>query len=223
MFVYKGKAKVFDHSYSKELSNVINQSYETGIKPANRKNLSYTLEKFLAQSGIGDILELLNGILSFMEGIFYVISTYTFPEISNRNKQINSIIDFIETIFLIYFIFHFFLRIYCSQNRIMFIFDLINLIDIGSTICLIISKKDFAKTSIAVYFLRMLRMFRLFYILKLEYIVQRKTNEQTRHLFNAIFTLTSIIFVFDALILEFENLNFRKNSEPRELRKIPSY
>ena len=223
MFVYKGKAKIFDHSYSKELSNVIHQSYETGIKPANHKNLSYALEKFLAQSGLGDILDLLNGIFSFIEGLFYIISTYTFPEISNRNKQINSVIDIIETIFLIYFILHYFLRFYCSQNRILYIFDLINLLDIASSICLIISKKDFAKTSMAGYFLRMSRMFRLFYIMKLEYIVQRKTNEQIRHLFNASSTLMSIIFVFAAVIIEFENLHFRKNSDPRQLRKIPSY
>ena len=123
MFVYKGKAKIFDHSYSKELSNLIHQSYQVGIKPANHKNLSYALEKFLTQSGIGDILDLLNGIFSLVEGIFYVISTYTFPEISSKNKQINSVIEFIETIFLVYFILHYFLRIYCSQNRILFIFD----------------------------------------------------------------------------------------------------
>jgi len=158
MFVYKGKAKIFDHSYSKELSNVIHQSYETGIRPANHKNLSYALEKFLAQSGLGDILDLLNGIFSFVEGIFYIISTYTFPEVTSKNKQINSVIEIIETILLIYFILHYILRIYCSQNRILFIFDLINLLDIASSICLIISKKDFAKTSLSGYFLRMWRM-----------------------------------------------------------------
>ena len=73
MFVYKGKAKIFDHSYSKELSNVIHQSYETGTKPANHKNLSYALEKFLMQSGLGDILDSINGISSFIEGLFYII------------------------------------------------------------------------------------------------------------------------------------------------------
>ena len=112
MFVYKGKAKIFDHSYSKELSNVIHQSYETGIKPANHKNLSYSLEKFLTQSGLGDILDSINGVSSFIEGLFYIISTYTFPETSNKNKSINNVIQIIETIFLIYFILHYFLRIY---------------------------------------------------------------------------------------------------------------
>ena len=223
MFVYKGKAKIFDHSYSKELSNVIHQSYETGTKPANHKNLSYALEKFLTQSGLGDILDSINGISSFIEGLFYIISTYTFPETSSKNKSINNVIQIIETIFLIYFILHYFLRIYCSQNRILFIFDLINLVDIASSVCLIISQRDFAKNTNVGYFLRMSRMFRLFYIMKLEYIVQRKTNEQIRHLFNASSTLVSIVFVSAAIILEFENYNFRENSEPRELRKIPSY
>ena len=64
MFVYEGKAKIFDHSYSKELSNMIHKSYETGIKPSNHKNISYILEKFIIQSGLGDILDTINGIFS---------------------------------------------------------------------------------------------------------------------------------------------------------------
>ena len=44
MFVYEGKAKIFDHSYSKELTNIIHQSYETGINPSNHKNISYMLD-----------------------------------------------------------------------------------------------------------------------------------------------------------------------------------
>ena len=46
MFIYTGKLKVFDHSYSKELSKIIHQDYEIGIKPSNHKNISYRLEQF---------------------------------------------------------------------------------------------------------------------------------------------------------------------------------
>jgi len=212
MFVYKGKAKIFDHSYSKALSNIIHQSYEYGARIPNHKNMSYALEKFITQSGIGDILDTVNGIFSFIEAIFYVISTYTFPENTSIQNKINNVIDIIETIFIVYFIIHFILKIYCSQNRLFFIFDMFNLMDIASVICIIISKRDFAKLTNVGYFLRMFRMFRFFYLMKLEYIVQRKTNEQVRHLFNAIITLISIIFVSSAIILEFENYNFQKNS-----------
>ena len=52
MFIYKGKLKVFDHSYSKELSKIIHQDYEIGIKPSNHKNISYRLEQFLVLNGV---------------------------------------------------------------------------------------------------------------------------------------------------------------------------
>jgi hypothetical protein len=222
MFVYKGKAKIFDHSYSKELSLTIHQSYEIGIKPLNHKNISYILEKFIIQSGIGDILDLINGILSILEGIFYVISTYTFPEVSYKQENINKIINIIETIFLIYFIIHYALRLYCSQNKIIFFFNFLNLIDITSSIFLILSNQEFAKNNNYGYFFRTFRMFRISYICKLQYVVQRRTNEQIRHLFYLGSVLSSIIFSSVAIILEFENYNFRKNLEARELRKISS-
>ena len=126
MFIYKGKLKVFDHSYSKELSKIIHQDYEIGIKPSNHKNISYRLEKFLILNGISDILSLINGILSLIESIFYMISTYTFPETSNTKTKINEGMEKLETAFLVYFITHFVLRLYCSQNRILFCFDLIS-------------------------------------------------------------------------------------------------
>ena len=222
MFVYKGKAKIFDHSYSKELSLTIHQSYEIGIKPSNHKNISYILEKFIIQSGIGDILDLINGILSILEGIFYVISTYTFPEVSYKQENINKIINIIETIFLVYFIVHYALRIYCSQNKILFFFNLVNIVDIASSIFLILSRQEFAKDTNYVYFFRAFRMFRFSYLTKLEYVIQRRTNEQVRHLFYLGSVLSMIIFSAVAIILEFENYNFRKNLEPRELRQISS-
>ena len=57
---------------------------------------------------------------------------------------------------------------------------MINLIDLSSIICIIVSKINFIESSNGGYFLRMFRMFRSFYIMKLEYIIQRKTNEKYR-------------------------------------------
>ena len=47
MFIYKGKLKVFDHSYSKELSKIIHQDYEIGIKPSNHKNIKYLNDQLI--------------------------------------------------------------------------------------------------------------------------------------------------------------------------------
>ena len=152
MFVYDGKAKIFDHSYSKELTNIIHQSYETGINPSNHKNISYILDKFIAQSGLGDILVIINALFSAIESLFYILSTYTFPEDESYKHDINHVLEIIETIFLVYFILHFVLRLYCSQNKIIFFFNFINLIDIASSICLILAQSDFAKTSNSGYF-----------------------------------------------------------------------
>ena len=220
MFIYKGKLKVFDHSYSKELSKIIHQDYEIGIKPSNHKNISYRLEKFLILNGISDILSLINGILSFIESIFYIISTYTFPETSNAKTKINDVIETLETAFLVYFIAHFVLRLYCSQNRILFFFDLINFIDLVSSIFLILSQQDFAKYEDYGYFFRVFRIFRMGYLGTLENIVQRKTDERTRHLYRLIVNLTSVVFIIMALFLECENNNMRANFEPRELRAV---
>ena len=220
MFIYKGKLKIFDHSYSKELSKIIHQDYEIGITPTNHKNISYRLEKFLFLNGVSDILGLINGILSLIEAIFYIISTYTFPETSDRKKDINDLIQKLETAFLIYFISHFFLRLYCSQNRILFCFNLINFIDIVSSICLILSMQSFAKYEEYGYFFRVFRIFRMGYLGTLENIVQRKTDERIRHLYRLIVNLMAVIFIIMALFLEFENNNIRANFEPRELRAI---
>ena len=220
MFIYTGKLKVFDHSYSKELSKIIHQDYEIGIKPSNHKNISYRLEQFLVLNGISDILSLINGILSLIESIFYIISTYTFPETSNSKEKINELIEDLETAFLIYFIAHFFLRLYCSQNRILFCFNLINFIDLVSSICLILAQQDFAKYEEYGYFFRVFRIFRMSYLGTLENIVQRKTDERIRHLYRLIVNLLAVIFIIMALFLEFENNNIRANFEPRELRSI---
>ena len=220
MFIYKGNLKIFDHSYSKELSKIIHQDYEIGIKPTNHKNISYRLEKFLMLNGISDILGLINGILSLIETIFYIISTYTFPETSDTKTKINNCIQTMEIAFLVYFIAHFILRIYCSQNRILFCFNLINFVDIVSSICIILSMQEFAKHEEAGYFLRVFRIFRMSYLGTLENIIQRKTDERTRHLYRMIVNLMAVIFIIMALFLECENNNIRENFEPRELRSI---
>ena len=220
MFIYKGKLKIFDHSYSKELEKIIHQDYEIGIKPSNHKNISYRLEKFLLINGISDILGLINGVLSLIESIFYIISTYTFPETTKTKQKINDVLEKLETAFLIYFISSFVLRLYCSQNRILFCFNLVNFIDILSSICLILSQMEFAKYEEYGYFFRVFRIFRMSYLGTLENIIQRKTDERTRHLYRLVVNLLSVIFIIMALFLEYENNNIRENFEPRELRAI---
>ena len=216
MFVYEGKTKLFDHNYSKELSNLIHQSYELGNKSSFITNFSYKLDKFLNQNRISDIFDLINSLFSLIVSIFYIISTYTYPETTEVRKRANYYLDILETIFLVYFIAHYFLRLYCSQNRIIFIFEIFNLVDIASSICLILSKQHFAKSSSTGYYFRGVRMVRIYYLFIIENILQRRTNEQTRYLFKLAMSLIAIIFISSAIILELENDHSRRKNGTRE-------
>ena len=154
MFVYHGKAKIFDHSYAKELTNLIHQSYETGNKSSNNTNFSYILEKILSQSAAGEVLDFINCSFTLIEAIFYIISTYTYPELKSTQRNTNHVLEIIETVFLVYFILHYILRLYCSQTRILYILDILNLVDISSIVCIILSRQSFVETKDADYFFK---------------------------------------------------------------------
>ena len=216
MFVYEGKTKLFDHNYTKELSNLIHQSYELGNRSSYITNFSYKLDKFLNQNRISDIFDIINSTFSLIISIFYIISTYTYPEITEGRKRTNDYLDTIETIFLVYFLAHYLLRLYCSQNRLIFILEIFNLVDIASSICIILSKQVFFKFSSAGYYLRGVRMVRIYYLFKIENVLQRRTNEQIRYLYKLAMSLIAIIFISSAIILELENDYTRKRNGTRE-------
>ena len=220
MFVYQGKTKLFDHSYSKELSAVIHSRYEQGNKASYLSNFSYKLDKFLNQNRISEVLDSINCIFSLIISIFYIISTYTHPENTESKRKTNVYIDIIETIFLIYFLIHFVLRFYCSQNRIIYILEVFNIVDIASSICLILSKQEFARNNTIGYYLRGVRMIRIHYLFKMENILQKRTNEQIRYLYKLAITLISIIFISSAIILEVENNYIRNKVGTREYLPI---
>ena len=224
MFVYEGNTKLFDHNYTKELSDLIHQSYEPGNKSPYTTNFSYKLDKFLTRNRISDIFDTINSLFSLFVSIFYIISTYTYPEITEIQKKTNNYIDIIEIIFFVYFIIHYFLRLYCSQNRVLFILEIFNIIDFATFICIILSKQDFIKNLTAGYFLRGARIVRIYYLFKMENILQRKLNEQIRYLYKLAVALISIIFISSAIILELENNYARRKMGTREYsRYLPKF
>ena len=213
MLVYEGKTKLFDHSYMKELSYLIKKSYEESAKVPHTTSFSYKLEKFLIQHGIFEILDIINCVFSSIITIFYIISTYTRPEVTNLVKRTNKFMGIIETIFILYFIIHYLLRLYCSQNRIKTFFEFLNIVDLIIIICLILSKQDFAEDSHIGYYLRGARILRILILFRFENILQKRANEQIRILYELVLTLISIVFISNALILELENNYIRKNSD----------
>ena len=212
MLVYEGKTKIFDHSYYKELTHLIKKSYEEGGHSSHTTNFSYKLEKFLTQNKILEALDILNCIFSAVIAIFYIISTYTNPENTTMDKRANKFMNIIETILILYFIIHYLLRLFCSQNRIVTFFELLNLVDLIIIICLILCKQDSIEKSYVFYYLKIARILRILILFKFESILQKRTNEQVGFLFGLVLTVVSIIFISNAVLLEFENKYIRDSS-----------
>ena len=212
MLVYEGKTKIFDHSYYKELTNLIKKSYEEGGHSSHTTNFSYKLEKILTQNKILEALDILNCIFSAVIAIFYIISTYTNPENTTMDKRANKFMNIIETILILYFIIHYLLRLFCSQNRIVTFFELLNLVDLIIIICLILCKQDSIEKSYVFYYLKIARILRILILFKFESILQKRTNEQVGFLFGLVLTVVSIIFISNAVLLEFENKYIRDSS-----------
>ena len=212
MLVYEGKTKIFDHSYYKELTNLIKKSYEEGGHSSHTTNFSYKLEKFLTQNKILEALDILNCIFSAVIAIFYIISTYTNPENTTMDKRANKFMNIIETILILYFIIHYLLRLFCSQNRIVTFFEILNLADLIIIICLILCKQDSIEKSYVFYYLKIARILRILILFKFESILQKRTNEQVGFLFGLVLTVVSIIFISNAVLLEFENKYIRDSS-----------
>ena len=208
MLVYTGVNSLFRHEYTKEIQNLLEKDEEENKNTENHSNFSYVLEKKINSSGVGDILEIINCSLTFLMLLFYVISTYTYPPLSQIHTKINTILEEIELYFIAFFIFHFILKFYMSQQRILFLLELTTLVDISSIIMVIFSQTKFI-TDNAKYFFRLFRMVRILYLFKLEDLLQKRFNETVRNIFKLLIALTSLVFLSTAFIIEIENYNFR--------------
>ena len=213
MLVYKGKTKLFDHSYNKELSYIIKNSYDENKKISQETNISYKLEKFLTQHKVLEILDIINCIFSTIVTIFYILSTYTHPEDTTLDKRMNKFMNVIETFIILYFILHYLLRLFCSQNRIITFFEILNLLDIIIIVSLILTKLKFVKSSEIEYYLRCIKIFRILMLFKLENILQKRANEQVSFLYEVAIMLISIIFISNAILLEVENNHIRDSED----------
>ena len=206
MKIIKTEHKLFNHNYYLQLREIINNDSNSSYQPTK---FSYFLEKKLIQLGIAEILEIINSVFSLIEVIFYIITTYTFPENNKFQINTNNVITKIETIFLIYFILHYVLRLYIIQDKITFILDFINLIDISVCILLIIVRYNFVSEDTK-YFFRLFRMIRFIYLFKLEIFLQKHSNEQIRYSYKLLITLIGIILISTSIMLECENNYYRK-------------
>ena len=143
MFLYLGATSIYSHEYSRQLQRAIEEDGDDHRFSDIHTHYSYLLDKFLMRTGIDEILEIINFILTFILIVFYIISTYTYPEITSYKKDVNNTIELVEIFIWAILVFHFILKFYISSSRLLFIFDFINLIDYSSLILIILAKTKY--------------------------------------------------------------------------------
>ena len=72
-----------------------------------------------------------------------------------NNKQINGLIDTIEIFLCVFLISHFGLKLYVSQNRLYFLFNIETIIDYGTIIPILLAKQQIFNND-TLYYLRLL-------------------------------------------------------------------
>ena len=204
MLIYTGANTIFNHEYKKELHDLLSKDYEI-----NKNTKEQTLDKKINSSGISDILEIINFFLTLILIVFYILSTYTYPETSDLKKKINSTTDKIELYIVIYLLLHFLLKLYVSKQKTIFILELTTLIDLTSIIMIILSKTKYISYSIK-FFFRIFRMIRILYLSKIENLLQKNSNETVLIGSKLVLAFLSLVFISFSLILEIENYYFRK-------------
>ena len=209
MFLYLGATSIYSHEYSRQLQRAIEEDGDDHRFSDIHTHYSYLLDKFLMRTGIDEILEIINFILTFILIVFYIISTYTYPEITNYKKGVNNAIELIEIFIWSVLVFHFILKFYISSSRLLFIFDFINLIDYSSLILIILAKTKYLSYNTK-FFFRLFRIVRMIYLMKLEQILQKRFNETVRYSYKLLIYFLSIFCISTSCVLEIENYRFRQ-------------
>ena len=204
MLIYTGANTIFNHQYKKELHDLLSKD-----EAINKNSKSQTFDKKINSSGIPDILEIINFCLTIILIIFYILSTYTYPETNQVRKKINSITENIELYIVIYLTAHFLLKFYTNQQKIIFLLEFSTLVDVASIIMIIFSKTDYISYEHK-FFFRIFRMVRIMYLLKIENLLQKKSSETALILSKLLISSLSLVFISISLILEIENYYFRK-------------
>ena len=205
--IYEGESKIFDTSELSKLQELIANDHDENNSSSYNSSFSYKLEKYLAASGIGDFLDLANSFFSVIFVVFYITLTYT------ENSD-SFYIQVIEISLIVFLFLHYLLRLYTNKNKLLFLFSVETIFDLGSIICLFVAKQmNSEENKQTIFYLNLSRMSRFLYLSKLEAIIQRRFDEATRYQYRLSYYILGIILVSSALILEFENSESRSRNE----------
>lgn len=205
MFIYQGENRIYNSP--EDLLNLQNLIIkENEVNSSNTTTYSYRLEKFFIYNGINDIFDIVNCFISVVFIIFYIIDTYNESITVQRNS--------FEIYLLVILIFHFFIKLYISQTRLYFILSFETLIDFGTIVGILLFNLNVFDNNVN-YFIRIFKMLRFLYLFKIEYVLQKRTNDTIRYSYKLIFNILAIILISSAFMLEVENDKLRLQSFER--------
>ncbi|MFZ4730738.1 MAG: ion transporter [Pseudanabaena sp.] len=143
---------------------------------------------------IGKLINIAIAILVLASAISFVAQTYEISEITRHR------LNLLDDIILGVFVFEYFLRLICAEQKLKHLFSLYAIIDLVAIL-------PFFLGAIDVTFIRLLRWFR---ILRLVRLVESRTlfahkTEDIAILFRILFTLLAIVFVFSGLVYQIEH------------------
>jgi voltage-gated potassium channel len=143
---------------------------------------------------IGKLINIAIAILVLASAISFVAQTYEISEITRHR------LNLLDDIILGVFVFEYFLRLICAEEKLKHLFSLYAIIDLVAILPFFLGVID-------VTFIRLLRWFR---ILRLIRLVESRTlfahkTEDIAILFRILFTLLAIVFVFSGLVYQIEH------------------
>jgi voltage-gated potassium channel len=143
---------------------------------------------------IGKLINIAIAILVLASAISFVAQTYEISEITRHR------LNLLDDIILGVFVFEYFLRLICAEQKLKHLFSLYAIIDLVAIL-------PFFLGAIDVTFIRLLRWFRS---LRLVRLVESRTlfahkTEDIAILFRILFTLLAIVFVFSGLVYQIEH------------------
>ncbi|NUN64132.1 ion transporter [Pseudanabaena biceps] len=143
---------------------------------------------------VGKLINMAIAILVIASATSFVAQTFEISEITRH--RLNLLDDIILKVFVV----EYFLRLWCAERKLKYLFSLYALIDLVAILPFFLGAIDIA-------FLRLLRWFR---ILRLIRLVESRSlfvnkNEDFAILLRILFTLFAIIFVFSGLVFQIEH------------------
>ncbi len=159
-----------------------------------RQKISFYLDDLATP--IGKLINIVIALLVLASATSFVAQTYEISDIT-RNR-----LNLLDDIILGVFVLEYFLRLWCAEPRLKYLFSLYAIIDLLAIL-------PFFLGAIDVTFIRLLRWFRILRLIRLvesRSLFAHKT-EDIAILFRILFTLFAIVFVFSGLVYQIEHVN----------------